>query len=347
MPLQPTQMLQNWLEKAEASKATELFLLPGEPPTLRISGKTVRSEGDALTAEELDGLAEAVVGKERANRLGTENAVAHATFRFGEKQAGLTFCRAGGRVTICARPMSPFIFDVKQLCVPQAMIDATSAPHGLLVATGPVGSGKTTTCYSLLEHINATREAHIVLVEYDSAFFIEPKRSLVQQRQVGADAPDMLGAIYSALLQGADVLFVGEIREPEILQVCLNAAETGYLVLTQLHQPTPEAAIRLMIDRQPEDGRKRFREMLSRHLLGVLAQQLLSRADGHGRVAAYGLLLSDEAMRQSIAAGRDVLDRSAPLPSGCQNLREDIARLLAEGTVTAAAAERALGSLPG
>jgi len=181
-----------------------------------------------------------------------------------------------------------------------------------------------------------------MVIGYFLEFMLESKRGLIQQCQVGVDVPDMLSGIQAALLQGADVLFVGEIRDLDVLQACLRTAEAGRLVVTQLHQQTPESALRRVIDLQTEDTRPVFRRMLAETLRGIMAQCLLPMADGSRRVAAYGVLIPDDEMRQAIADGRNFMDRTLPFPTGCQRLTDDIIRLRDEGTVTSQVAEEAI-----
>jgi twitching motility protein PilT len=338
--------LEAWLNEATRRGARELFLIPGEPAAFRVEGGVVRMDAAPLTAEAVEAVAVAAVGKERVGALGGQNGVAYATVRLsGELHAAVSVARSGGRLTVWCRPMADFIFNVEQVRAPQAMITAVEAASGLVIVSGRHGSGKTTTCYALLEHLNATRDVHMVMAQYYAEYAFEPKRALIQQRQVGADAPDMLSAIHSALLQSPDVLFVSEIRDVEVLQACVSAAEAGHLVLIQLHQATPQAAVSRIIELQPEDLRPAFRRAVAGTLRGVSAQVLLPRADGKGRVPAYGVLVPDDEMRAAIVSGQDPVARELPLPVGCQSISEDVARLVDEGLVTAEAAREALAKL--
>jgi twitching motility protein PilT len=227
--------------------------------------------------------------------------------------------------------------------VPDELVRAVEAPGaGLVIVTGPRGCGKTTTCYALLEHVNATRDVHLAMIEYSAEFVFEPKRALIQQRQVGLDAPDAASAIHASIIQNADVLFIGEIRDLDALAACLSAPENGKLVLTQLHQPTPEMAVRRVMELATQEAAPTLRRYLARHLRVIASQMLLPRADGKGRVPAHGLLVPDDEMRRAILEGRDVYQPHRPLPTGCRRMAEDIARLRDAGIVSTDAAREAL-----
>ena len=139
-----------------------------------------------------------------------------------------------------------------------------------------------------------------------------------------------------------DVIFVGEIRDIETLDACVTAAETGHLVITQLHADSPERAIQRMIDVQPEEMRPVFRRALARTLRAVSVQRLIPAAEGKGVHAAYGLLIPDKEMRRAIAEGRDIFDRTAPLPDAFQTLADDVRQLRSDGKITEAAAKEIL-----
>lgn len=332
------------LRRAVAAGATDLWLLADEPPAYRVNGRVERVDAEPLTSDRIQAWAATLFGAERITRLGEHSGMSYRCVRLADDLApGVTVAQSGGNLSLWARPMSHFIFDPALIRVPEAVLDALDKPGGGLgVVTGLSGSGKTTTCYSLVEHINATRDAHLVLVERFVEYLFEPKRCLVQQRQVGVDAPDILSAIRAALLQSADVLFIGEISDPEALPVCLSAAETGLFTLLQLHQPSPEAAISLMIELQEASLRPRFCQMLARSLRFVLAQQLLPRTD-RGKVPAYGLFIPDDAQRAQIAAGAAATLRTPD----AQTITADVRRLEQEGLISSETAAMALRQTPG
>ncbi|HIJ72595.1 MAG TPA: Flp pilus assembly complex ATPase component TadA [Candidatus Hydrogenedentes bacterium] len=337
--------LERLVREAVDRDASDLFLIPGEPPAIRLRGCLERTEAEPLTADAIEQMATAAIGKENMARIGPESGKFQRWCGSpGEYGASICVARTHGEYSIVMRVIKMLsIPTVAEVYLPEAMIKAGESPSGLIVFAGRVGSGKTTGLYSLVDHINANSACHICTVEDSFHLFISPKKALVQQREVGVDVPSFLAGIEAAMNQDLDVLLVGEITNVEELQASITVAETGHLVLTQLHPPaSPEAAIQRMIDVFPEDMRNVSLRALAGVLRAVSAQILLPRADGAGRVAAYGVLIPDEEMRQAIAEGRDFMSRKSPMPEGCQTIAEDVERLRNEGTITPETAEKAL-----
>ncbi|MHC5114488.1 MAG: ATPase, T2SS/T4P/T4SS family, partial [Planctomycetota bacterium] len=260
----------------------------------------------------------AALDADRLARVGNE--VSHATTSCalpGVLDGRLCVTRSQGSCSIVIRilPHANLANLAAEAGVPRALVDAAFATSGLVVVTGPARSGKTTTQYALLSELNDRRACHIATVEHVIGMRIPPREAVVQQREIGIDVSDCLGGIQASLAQGADVLMVGEIRSV--------------------------GAIALMIEHVDHTTR----HQLARSLRAVGAQQLIRTADGDGHVAAFGLLVPDDAMRRAIVDGTPVLDREPPLPEGCQAIRDDIDRLLREGAIADADAADALASL--
>lgn len=304
MSTDPIHDLAALIEETARRGATSVLAVPDEPATFRVQGALVRGEGPPLSAADIARIAAAVAGDERLARIGPGQGALHLPVRLDESlMAAVTIARSFGELTLVAWPIRAAAFDVAAIGLPAEVVAAADAASGLVVVTGPSGCGKTTTCLALVEHINRTRAAHVVTVAYAVECLLEPKLALLQQRQVGIDAPDVTEALASALSQEADVLFVAEIRDLETLDTCLAAADTGRLVLTQLHQPTPEDALRRIVELHAEDQREALRAALARTLRCVIAQRLVPRADGGGQVAEYRWLVPDDVARRALAAG--------------------------------------------
>ena len=339
--------LEKLAREAIEKDASDLFLLPGEPPAMRLHHVIQRTEADPLTAEAVRAMAEEAIGSENLRQIGPRL----GRFRRwcgspGEYNLSICIARSHGDYTIALRIMPTRIFTVEEVKLPPAIVKAACSRHGLVVVSGPTGSGKTTAAYALIDHINATVDGcHICTVEEPSHILITAKKALVQQCEIGVDAPDALAGIQAAADQDLDVLYVGEVNDVEVLQACISVAETGHLVITQMHAAAPEDAISRIVDAFPDAVRETSRRALARVLRGVSGQLLLKRADGRGRVAAYGVIIPDEEMRQAIAEGRDFMARRSPWPEGCQTIEEHMQRLLAEGLVAEEAVAAARGTL--
>jgi len=321
----PVEQLAGWISEAVRRQASNVLFMPEEPVVYRTRDGIERDTGDVLATSDIERLAEAVFDRSRLRRLGRKKGVIDARVRLPDGGfASLTAARAGGEITLVARPVRPVRVDCRQINVPESIVRAAESRSGLLIVTGPPGSGKTTTCYALLEHLNARRPVQIVTVGYHIDYVLEPKRALIQERQVGVDVPDMSAGVQSAVLQGADVLFVGEIRDLDVLQACLRAAEMNCLVIVQLHLPTPQAVIERMIAVPPEESRVALSKALAHTLRGILAQSLLATPNGP-MIAAYGALVPDDDIRRRIVEGGGGLDdRCDPrLESDIQSLRDE------------------------
>ncbi len=327
--------------------ASDLFLIPGEPPAMRIQGLIERTQADPLTAGEVRDMAVAAIGEENLARIGPEIGRFECWCGMpGECNLGVCVARSHGDYTMVLRTMPARIYSVEEMLIPEAMAEAALSPNGLVVVAGRVGSGKTTGLLGLVDHINATVDGcHICTVEGPSHMAITPKKALVQQREVGVDVPNTLAGIQAARHQDLDVLLVGEIVTVEELQACIGTAETGHMVLTQLHADTPEEAIQRMIHVFPEDIRPISRRALASVLRGVSAQRLVPTADGKSRLAVYGVLIPDDEMREAIADGLDFMARKTPWPEGCQTMAEHVERLRAEGAITEETADEVLASM--
>ncbi|MBN2311422.1 MAG: Flp pilus assembly complex ATPase component TadA [Candidatus Hydrogenedentes bacterium] len=335
--------LKQLAEDALNRNASDLLLVPGEPPVFRVEGALCRADSEPLTAEDTAALAAGVLGDEELARIGPEVGNLRANCPLSD-ESNLAVCvaRAGGCCTLRGRLVPTAIPTLAQVCAPEALIEAAESPNGLVIVSGLNGSGKTTTCYSLLDHLNRESACHICTVENPCWLAVRPNKALIQQREIGVDVPSCVAGLRAAMHQDPDVVFVGELTTVEELQACITVAETGHLVITQLHAHSPEAAIARIIDVFPEEMRAVARKTLASVLRAASTQCLLPREGGGGRVAAYGVLVPDAEMREAIAEGRDVLERQSPLPDGCQTLAEHIAAYVRDGVVTEQTAQRVL-----
>ncbi|HEY4223116.1 MAG TPA: PilT/PilU family type 4a pilus ATPase, partial [Myxococcota bacterium] len=225
--------------------------------------------------------------------------------------------------------------ELDALGFPAIVRHLTTLSSGLVLIGGPTGSGKTTTLAAIVHEINKTAQKHVITIEDPIEFLHEPIRSIITQRQVGAHIESFAEAVRSALREAPDVLVVGEVREHETLQLALQAAETGVLAFGTLHTSSAPKTLSRVLDMAPEDVREQLRATLAVHLRGVLAQHLVKRASGDGRIAAIEVLANTQAVasmiRDNKVAQIEGMLQSATPESGMQSLDQCLVRLLKDG----------------
>ncbi len=335
--------LEKAMREAANRHASDLFMIPGEPLTFRVGGEVVRGNGEVLSAEMVRGIAEAMVGRDRLARMATERGQIVVGCDCGDLRGRMGISMSRGQHTVVVGMLPGRIMTPAELCLPEEVVEAAMAPNGLIVFSGPVGSGKTTSAFAILEHINANRAMHLCTVEDPINYILRPKRAIVQQREVGVDVPDTASGMIAATAQDLDVLFVAELRTPAEVLACVTAAQMGHLVITQVHAATPEEALQRLIGSQAVEEQAGFRRNLANVLRCVEAQVLLPGAGGRGKVAAYGVLVLDGEVRRRIAEGQPLV--AGKMPHGCRDLAEDIRRLMREGQVETGAGEAAIAAL--
>ncbi len=342
LPKQVTELV----DKAVEQQASDLFLVPGEPPAMRIDGVLQRTESPKLEAGEVKEMAAAIVGSEELDRIGPEVGELHRSYQLsGNRNVRFGVARSGGNYTIVAALMVFELPSVEQLNMHPAILEGASAPYGLVIFSGPYGSGKTTSMLSVLDHLNAAGPVHICTVEDPMHWRLTPKEAIVQQREVGRDVPNCLSGIHAAMQQDLDILMVGEIKTVEELTASISVAETGHLVLSQLHASTAAGAIQRMMDVFPPDMQELSRRALAQSLRVVSSQRLLPKAGGKGRLAVFDILTPNDAIRDAIATGQPLLSDDAPLPEGCLRMTDHIRELERDGAITPEVAERALDDI--
>ncbi len=284
----------------KSKNASDLHLTVGVPPILRIDGKLFQTPYDALTSERIQNLIYAVMSEDQKERFESTNELDFAiTLKtFGRMRVNLY--RQRGNIGVAIRSI-PFEFKTfRQLGLPAAVDSLVHMTKGLVLVTGPTGSGKSTTLASIINFINEHYGYHIMTVEDPIEFIHEHKRSIVNQREVGQDTKDFATALRYVLRQDPDVILIGEMRDLETTQQALNAAETGHLVFGTLHTSDAMQTINRILDMFPPNQQEQARTQLSFVLEGVISQQLLQSADGKGRILAPEVLLATPAVRALI-----------------------------------------------
>ena len=327
--------LESWLQKLVQRSGSDLLLVAGAPPSLRVDGTITPLPDAPLSGEEIE---EAVlpVLSSRARQMFAQESVADVSYKIpGIGRFRINLHRERGRAAAAIRALPTEPPRLASLGLPPGAEALTRLPRGLVLVGGPTGSGKTTTLAALVEEINRRDARHIVTIE-DPVEYEHPHRTgLVEQVEIGVDAPDFPSALRAAMRQAPDVLVVGEMRDPETMRIALAAAETGHLVLSTVHTTDLASTISRIADSFPAERQNTIRQELSMALAAILTQTLLPRKNG-GRVAAAELLFASYGTRQHIRKNAlQHLHQEIVLTKkqGSITLEESLAKLVKDGLV--------------
>ncbi|MCH2114408.1 MAG: type IV pilus twitching motility protein PilT [Pirellulales bacterium] len=270
--------------------ASDLHLTVGQPPVLRLNGRMQKLKTKVMDASDTMGLMKSIT-PDRCQQEFQETGSTDFGFAFGtEARFRVSVFRQRGNVAIVLRQIPIKMMSMDDLSVPPIFKDLILRPRGLILVTGPTGSGKTTSLAAMVDHLNDTVDHHIITIEDPIEFFHNHKKSTVNQREVGTDVTSFAEAIRRALRQDPDVILVGELRDLETIEAAITAAETGHVVFGTLHTSSAAGTINRIIDVFPTNQQDQIRTQLAASIIGILAQQLLPRIGG-GRVAAFETLI--------------------------------------------------------
>ena len=289
--------LRQLLEDMVHRKASDLHLTAGVPPELRIDGSITPTEYEVLSPERCIGLAYSVLSDEQRKKFETTKEL---DFSFGVK--GLARFRANvylqrGVVCMAIRQIPYEIIPLEKLGLPPVVKDFTNRQKGLVLITGPTGSGKSTTLAAMLDRINSVRQAHIMTIEDPVEYIHLHKKCIVNQREVGADTASFPTALKYVLRQDPDIILIGEMRDLETIESALTIAETGHLVFATLHTNSAYEAVNRIVDVFPADQQKQILTQLAFVLEGVVTQQLIPRSRGAGRIMCAEVLVCTPAIK--------------------------------------------------
>jgi len=270
--------------------ASDLHITVGQPPVLRVHGRMQKLKTKVLEPEDTVALMKSI-SPDRCQQELQEVGSSDFGFAFGDMaRFRVSIFRQKGNIAMVLRQIPVDLLTMEQLGLPEIMKRLCHRPRGLILVTGPTGSGKTTSLASMINYINENLDHHIITIEDPVEFYHPHKKATVNQREVGVDVPSFAEAIRRALRQDPDVILVGEMRDLETIEAAITAAETGHVVFGTLHTSGAASTVNRIIDAFPTNQQAQVRTQLSTALIGVLSQQLLPKVGG-GRVAAFELLV--------------------------------------------------------
>lgn len=289
------------LKIASERRASDIHCKVGSPPVLRIDGRlTPMIEHNRITQEDAVSVAFGIMSNPQKQKFKERNELDLAYSVPGLGRFRVNVFQQRGTIGIVFRVVPMKIMTVEELNLPPVIDKLSTEQRGLILVTGTTGSGKSTTLAAMIDHINATRTEHIMTIEDPIEFLHRDKKSIVNQREIGADTESFSGALRSALRQDPDVILVGEMRDFETISTALTAAETGHLVLSTLHTVDATETINRIIAVFPPYQQKQVRLQLASILKGVISMRLIPRADGKGRVPAAEVMVVTETIKECI-----------------------------------------------
>jgi twitching motility protein PilT len=331
------------LMEVVSRRASDLHVSAGAHPTIRVRGHLTPLENyPKLSGTDTREIIYSILNGDQRQRLETDWQIDFAYSIPGHARFRVNAYYQRGAIGGAFRLIPFNLSSIDELGLPTAVHEFTRRPRGLVLVTGPTGSGKSTTLAAMIDAINSTREEHIMTIEDPIEFLHAHKKCLVNQRELGSDAQSFGEALKAALRQDPDVILVGEMRDLETISTALTAAETGHLVFATLHTQDTAQTIDRVIDVFPAHQQGQVRVQMSVALQGVVTQQLLPTADGSGRVVACEVLVPNPAVRNLIREGKthqiySVLQTGSS--AGMQTMDSALATLVRQGVISQKLAE--------
>ena len=325
------------LEQMVARNASDLHVTVGSPPAVRVRGHLERLEMQPLSPDDTQQLLYRILSTEQQKQLEINRSIdmAHSIPGLARFRVNIYFQREA--LSAAFRLIPTEIKTLEELGIPSSLHALTEKPRGLVLVTGPTGSGKSTTLAALIDEINRSRADHILTIEDPIEFVHRHKGCVVNQREIGPDAKTFADALRAALRQDPDVILLGEMRDLETISTAITAAETGHLVFATLHTQSAPSTVDRIIDAFPAAQQEQVRVQLAATLEGIVTQALLPTADGTGRVAALEILFPDDAVRNLIRQGKVEQVYSVMQTStgrGMQTMEQALAELTLRRVIT-------------
>ena len=319
-------------------KGSDLHICAGEPPIMRVQRVIRRTKFPEMSSEEVGQMLRRVAGEDRWARLEQEQELDMALVVPGVSRFRVNFYRQRNHPAACFHRIPSEVQTIDELGLPPVLKEIAMLPRGLVLVTGPTGSGKSTTLAAVIDYINENRPVHIITIEDPVEFVHKPKMASITQREIGLDTHTFADALKHVMRQNPDVIRVGEMRDLETIQLAITAGETGHLVFGTLHTLDAAQTIDRMVDVFEPYRQEQVRAQLSITLQAVISQDLLHRADGSGLIPAFEVMIATPGIRNLIRerkthqiytliqGGGDV---------GMQTLDQHLVQLLQAGVITA------------
>ncbi|MBM4762447.1 type IV pilus twitching motility protein PilT [Bacillus sp. B15-48] len=318
-------------------KASDIHLTVGVPPMFRINGELKRYGKETLLPDDTEGFARVVVPESQWDRFAEagEMDLSYAVPGVSRFRVNVYFQR--GCIALAVRVITTKIPSLDELYMPPILKEITEKPQGLVLVTGPTGSGKSTTLAAMIDHMNQTMRKHIITLEDPIEFLHKHGNCIIDQREIGSDTKNFAIALRAALRQDPDAILVGEMRDLETIQTAITAAETGHLVFGTLHTQNAPSSVERIIDVFPPAQQPQIRTQLSATLLAIISQRLFKTANNKERRAAIEVMINNAAIGNLIRSGKihqikTVIQTSRA--QGMQTLGTSVQELLESGVIS-------------
>ncbi len=324
--------------------ASDLHLKPARPPLMRVNGRITPLEGDDLKPDQIGQMLSAILQPHQKARLERDLSV-----DLGYGVPGLARFRCNiylqrGTLAASFRLIPYTVKPIEELELPDVLLELCDLPQGLVLVTGPTGSGKSTSLAAMIKHITHTRAVNLITIEDPMEFLIGDDLATISQREVGTDTPSFAEALKNAMRQDPDIIMVGEMRDPETISTAISAAETGHLVFSTLHTNSSTQTVDRILDSFPASQQSQIRSQLSQVLRAAISIKLLPRADGEGRIAALEIMRWSPKIGELIEKGKtselhEQVESSVTY-NRMQSMNQSLLALLAHGVITYQEAEK-------
>ena len=317
--------------------ASDIHITVDSPPIARVKGSFIKLREENLSKEDTFQMAKEITGPKKFKILEEHGEVdLSASIQTGDRFRVNAY-KQKGNYAIAIRTITSQIPTFKTLGLPDVVASFAEKHKGLVLVTGPTGSGKSTTLASLIDIINSTQERHIITLEDPIEYVHHHKKGIVNQREIGNDTDSFNAALRAALRQDPDVILVGEMRDPETVSIALTAAETGHLVFSTLHTVGSAKTIDRIVDMFPAEQQQQVRTQLSTVCEGVISQQLIKTIDGRNRVAALEVMVTTPAIRNLIRENKtyqiqNIIQTSSKI--GMQSMDQELVNLFRQGKIS-------------